>query len=157
MCIVAPKPISTAYFINPSHQSVYPPIIAMQQLSRHVPVATNTCNNRTVDSIIFYVACVILKESLWVCLCITLTLLGNGSVNIFPQQQWIVGGVVFYVVYVVSKESRLVFLTITSCYCTILYELFSFPPPFPPQHTFNIQQTESIFQQLKTTVFWLTC
>jgi hypothetical protein len=46
------------------------------------------------------------KESLWVCLCIPLSLLGNGSVNTFPRQRKIVGRVVFYTVRVVSKESR---------------------------------------------------
>jgi hypothetical protein len=42
--------ISTAYFINPSHQSaclyVYPPIGAGQWLCNHVPAAMNTFNNR---------------------------------------------------------------------------------------------------------------
>jgi hypothetical protein len=46
MCIIARKPISTACFINPSHQSlplyVYPHIIARQQLGKNVTRATNT-------------------------------------------------------------------------------------------------------------------
>jgi hypothetical protein len=57
MYIIAPEHISTAYFINPSHQSVclyvYPPIVARlqlgknthivsrQQLSKNVTAATN--------------------------------------------------------------------------------------------------------------------
>jgi hypothetical protein len=45
--IMAPKPISTAYFRNPSHQSmcqyVYPHIVARQRLCKHVPAATNNC------------------------------------------------------------------------------------------------------------------
>jgi hypothetical protein len=49
---------------------------------------------------------IVLTESL----CITLSLLGSGSVNILPQQLAIVGGVVFYVAHVVSKESRQFFL-----------------------------------------------
>jgi hypothetical protein len=44
--IMAPEPISMAYFINPTHQSVclyvYPPIIARQQLSRNITAAMNT-------------------------------------------------------------------------------------------------------------------
>jgi hypothetical protein len=36
-------------------------------------------------------------------LCIALSLLGNGSVNMFPRQQGMVGGVVFYEVRDVSK------------------------------------------------------
>jgi hypothetical protein len=46
MYIMAPEPVSLAYFINPSHQSlcpyVYPPIVARQQLDKNVTVATNT-------------------------------------------------------------------------------------------------------------------
>jgi hypothetical protein len=44
--IMAPEPISTAYFINLSHQSVclhvYPPIVARQGLGKNVTAATNT-------------------------------------------------------------------------------------------------------------------
>jgi hypothetical protein len=40
MYIVAPEPISTAYLINHSHQSVclyvYPPIVTRQQLGKNV-------------------------------------------------------------------------------------------------------------------------
>jgi hypothetical protein len=46
MYIMAPEPISTAYFINPSHQSlylyVYPPIVARERLGENVTTATNT-------------------------------------------------------------------------------------------------------------------
>jgi hypothetical protein len=46
MYITAPEPIITAYFINPSHQSVclyvYPLIVARQWLSKNVTAATNT-------------------------------------------------------------------------------------------------------------------
>jgi hypothetical protein len=44
--IMAPEPISTAYFINPSHQSVclyvYSLNVARQWLSKNVTVAMNT-------------------------------------------------------------------------------------------------------------------
>jgi hypothetical protein len=45
--IVAPEPITTAYFINPSHQSVclyvYPlNVVARQRLGKNVTAATNT-------------------------------------------------------------------------------------------------------------------
>jgi hypothetical protein len=43
---MAHEPISTAYFINPSHQSVclyvYPLIVARQRLGKNVTAATNT-------------------------------------------------------------------------------------------------------------------
>jgi hypothetical protein len=43
---MAPEPISTAYFINPSHQSVCLyvnlPIVARQELGKNVTAATNT-------------------------------------------------------------------------------------------------------------------
>jgi hypothetical protein len=46
MYILAPEPISTAYFINPSHQSVclyvYPPIFARQRLGKKVTMTRNT-------------------------------------------------------------------------------------------------------------------
>jgi hypothetical protein len=46
MYIMAPEPISMAYFINPSHQSVclyvYPPIIARERLGKNVTAAMNT-------------------------------------------------------------------------------------------------------------------
>jgi hypothetical protein len=46
MYIMAPEPISTAYFTNPSHQSlclcVYPLIVARQQLGKNVTAVTNT-------------------------------------------------------------------------------------------------------------------
>jgi hypothetical protein len=70
--IMTSEPISTAYFINPSHQSaclyVYPPIVtkqrlcknpsivARQRLGKNVTVATNTYanNRRTVGGVVFY-------------------------------------------------------------------------------------------------------
>jgi hypothetical protein len=46
MRIIVPEPISTAYFINPSHQpvclDVYPPIVARQWLGKNVTTAMNT-------------------------------------------------------------------------------------------------------------------
>jgi hypothetical protein len=78
MCIMAPEPISTAYFINPSHQSVcpvcvsplsllgigsvkcIPPFIARQRLGIHVSAVTNTPNSRRiVGRAIFYEVCVL--------------------------------------------------------------------------------------------------
>jgi hypothetical protein len=44
--IIAPEPISTAYFINHSHQSVYlyvyPPTVARKRFRKNVTAATNT-------------------------------------------------------------------------------------------------------------------
>jgi hypothetical protein len=41
--IMPPEPISTAYLINPSHQSVcISPIVARQQLGKNFTAATNT-------------------------------------------------------------------------------------------------------------------
>jgi hypothetical protein len=76
--IMVPEPISTMYFITPliswcvcmcSLQ-----IVARQWPWRHVPAAINMCNNRsTVGGV--YMAYVISKENLWVCLCTLLSLL----------------------------------------------------------------------------------
>jgi hypothetical protein len=122
MYIMAPGPISTAYFINPSHQSVsisvsllfllgngsvkcIPYFIAWQKLGKHVPAAKETRNNSRIVG----------PVCLWVCLCIPLLLLGYNSVNTFPRQRRIVGSVVVYAVRVVSKESRQLVLPRTSC------------------------------------------
>jgi hypothetical protein len=56
------------------------------------------------------------KESLWVCLCIPLSLLCNNSVKTFPRQRRIVGRVVFNAVSVVSKESRQLVRSRISCF-----------------------------------------
>jgi hypothetical protein len=93
-----------------------PPIVARQRISKHIPATMNTRNNRRIiGRVVFYTVRVVSKESLWTCLCIPLSLLGNGSTNIFPRQRRIVGGVVLYAMQVISKESRRLVLTSTSC------------------------------------------
>jgi hypothetical protein len=67
MYIMKPGPISTTYYINPSHQSVclyVYPIIAMQRLGKNV-IAGNeyTRNNRRiVGSVVFYAVRVMSKK-----------------------------------------------------------------------------------------------
>jgi hypothetical protein len=85
---------------------VYPPIVGGQGLGKKVSAAKNA--HAKIEELFerrFLCGRYRIKESLWVCLCIPLLLLGNGSVNTFPQQRGIVGGVVFYSVRVVSNES----------------------------------------------------
>jgi hypothetical protein len=73
---------------------------------------------------VYYGSCadlnIVLHKSLpliFVLVCVSLLwLLGNGSVDTFPQQQRIFGGVVFYAAHVVPKESRRLCLTKTSCF-----------------------------------------
>jgi hypothetical protein len=108
MHTMAPEPLSTAYFINPISLCAcicIPPIVTRQRLSKHFPAATNT-HNRRIGRVVFCAVRVVSKESLWVCLCISLSLLGNGLVNTFLRQRRIGGGFVFYAVRVVLKESR---------------------------------------------------
>jgi hypothetical protein len=69
MYITVPKPISTAYFMNPS-------FIAKQRLGKHIPVATNTGSNGIIVG----------RVCLWASLCILLLLLGKNSVKTFPLQ-----------------------------------------------------------------------
>jgi hypothetical protein len=88
--IMAPEPVSTVYFINPSHQSVCLYVYPSYRI--------------------------VLKDSLLVCMCIPLSLRGNGSVKTFPRQRRIVGGADFYAVRVVSKEIRRSVLRRTSCF-----------------------------------------
>jgi hypothetical protein len=81
------------------------PIVARQWRGKYIPAATNTRNNtRIVEHGIFFAVRVI-KESLWVSLCIPLSLLGNNSVKTFPRQRIIFGGAIFYAVHVVSKKA----------------------------------------------------
>jgi hypothetical protein len=66
---------------------------------------------RIVGGVVFYTVRDVSKVSLWVCLCIPVSLLGNGRVNTFPRQGRIIGDV-FYTVRDVSKESLWVWLCI---------------------------------------------
>jgi hypothetical protein len=110
MYIMAPVHISTAHFINLSHQSLClhmyaTRIVARQRLGKHVPTSLNTRNNRRVFLNIVSVRSVLYKkESLWI-VYLSVTA-GSGSVKTFPRQRSIVGGVVFYEVRIVSKERR---------------------------------------------------
>jgi hypothetical protein len=65
MCIMAPEPISTAYFINMSVcLYVYPPIVARQRLGKMLPLHEYTRNKRIiVGGVIFYAVRVLSKES----------------------------------------------------------------------------------------------
>jgi hypothetical protein len=80
-----------AYFMNPSHRSVglyvyptyrcsvkyTPPLIARQRLGKHVPAAVNTRNSRRIVG----------HVCLWVCPCISISLLGyNPPVAFYPQE-----------------------------------------------------------------------
>jgi hypothetical protein len=106
MHIMAPEPISTAFSINPSHQSVCLCVARLSLLSNSSPHAfplrvhetKNWWTRRFLCS-----SCRIKGES--VALCIPLSLLGNGSVKSLPRQRRIVD-VVFYAVHSVLKENR---------------------------------------------------
>jgi hypothetical protein len=105
--IMAPEPLSMAYFINLSHQScICTCIIARQWLCKHVPAATYTHYSRIIVWCLVFDAVHIILKSLWVCLCISIQLLVRGTVNTFLLQWRIVGGIIFHVVHVVSNESR---------------------------------------------------
>jgi hypothetical protein len=65
--VLTPDFISTAYFINPSHQSAclyaYSHITARKRLGKNVTAATNTRNSRIVWCVVFYAVRVVWKES----------------------------------------------------------------------------------------------
>jgi hypothetical protein len=86
MCNMAPEPVSTAYFINPFHQSVslyvYLPIGARQRLVLHVPTATNTRDNKKMCWTRRFLCGLCLIEGVCVSLCITLLLPDDDSVKI---------------------------------------------------------------------------
>jgi hypothetical protein len=92
MYIMATEPISTMYFINPSHQSVgfpvYPPIVTRQWLGKHVPAATNTRthnNRRIVGRVVFYAVRVVSKESRRLVLPRTFFLILTGETSIISS------------------------------------------------------------------------
>jgi hypothetical protein len=95
------------------------PFVAMQRLGKHVPASTNACKNRRIEGLRHRGL-----RCLWVSLCISLSLLGKNSVNMFPLQWRMVGGVV-------SKASRRLFLPRTSC--------LMFARPFKPLFIQSIQ------------------
>jgi hypothetical protein len=73
MYIMTPEPISTAYFTNRSHQSVFfciPPVVARQGISKHVATTKNTCtrnSRKTLGRVVLYAVRVVSKQNLWVC------------------------------------------------------------------------------------------
>jgi hypothetical protein len=50
----------------PVYMYIYPPVVALQRLHKHVPTATNRRNSRSVRRVIFCEVPVLSKESLWV-------------------------------------------------------------------------------------------
>jgi hypothetical protein len=72
MYIMAPEPISTAYFSQCVYMCILP-IAARQRLGKQLPAAMNTRNSRRiVGSVIFYAVRGLSKGTLWVMLCIPL-------------------------------------------------------------------------------------
>jgi hypothetical protein len=63
MCIMTPEPISTAYFIYPSHQYVYSPTVVRQRLVKNVIASTNTLNSwRIVGRVVFYAVHIVSRK-----------------------------------------------------------------------------------------------
>jgi hypothetical protein len=83
------------------------PFIARQRHGQHVPAATNIRDSRRiVVRVIFCAIPLLSKESLWVCRCVSLSLLGNNSIKTFPRQQSFIWNVIFCMVHVVSNERK---------------------------------------------------
>jgi hypothetical protein len=64
---MAPEPISTAFFINPSHKSVclylYPLIVARQRLGKKLPQQRIYTQQRIVVGVVSYAVRVVSGES----------------------------------------------------------------------------------------------
>jgi hypothetical protein len=88
---------------------------AGQPLGKHFSVATNTLYKRIIVNKSFSRRSLSYQKSLWVCLCVSLSLLCNNSVKTSPRQRRILGDLICYAVHVVSKESRPLVLLRTSC------------------------------------------
>jgi hypothetical protein len=130
MYIMAPEPISTAYFINPSHHSVCLYVYTSYRCEATARLSVflrsvlgngsvNTFSRLLIHSTIkelldtsFYIRSVSYQRR--VCGSVYVSLLDNNSVKMFLRQRRIVGGVVLYAVRVVSKESRRLVLPRTS-------------------------------------------
>jgi hypothetical protein len=62
MYIMAPEPFSTAYFMNPSHQSaclyVHPPVVARQRFGKYPPIFRNVVLQRHIvyKTMFYYVS-----------------------------------------------------------------------------------------------------
>jgi hypothetical protein len=89
---MAPEPISTAYFINPSHQSVclnvHPLIDARQQRGKNITAATSTqSSRRMVGRVNFYAVHVVKKRGdyLWPELFLTPDIsVPHDNITLFP-------------------------------------------------------------------------
>jgi hypothetical protein len=120
------EPISTAYFINPSHQSVclcvYPRLSPLGNGSvnafpwRSVHAAIKELFGRVV----FFAVRLVSKGRVCVSLRIPLSLQGSVSIKTFPLQRRIVWGFVVCAVHVVSKGNRRLVLRRTSCWIDAL-------------------------------------
>jgi hypothetical protein len=99
--------------------SVYPHAVARQWLEKHILAATIVGASFSMRSVLYL-------RRVRVCLCILLSLQGNGLRNTFSRQQ-IVGGVVFYAVHVITKESKgFVLPTNSSFSCEIIFRFAHF-------------------------------
>jgi hypothetical protein len=145
MYIMAPEPISTAYYINPSHQSVclyvYPSYhckaTARLSVSLHSVLGNGSVTtfqqqrtHATIDKFLnalFSIRSVSYQRRVCGSLWSPLSLLDNNSVKTFPRERRIVGGVVFYAARVVSKESRRLVLPRTSWYGTYFFRSLLIP------------------------------
>jgi hypothetical protein len=108
MYVLVPEPIWTAYIINASHKSVCLYVyVVRRQRGKNITAARNT--HTTIAELLdasFSIWSVSYQRRVCGCVCVSLSFLGNGSLNTFPRQRIIVRGLVFYALYVVSKESR---------------------------------------------------
>jgi hypothetical protein len=120
MYVMAPEPVSAAYFINPSHQSACLYVYRRVSLIGNGSVDTFPWQrtHATIEELLkasFPIRSVSYQRES-VGLCIPISLLDNGSVKMFLRQGRIVGGAVFYAVRDVSKESMRLILPRTSCF-----------------------------------------
>jgi hypothetical protein len=117
--IMASKPISTAYFRSPSHQSVCVSLLSLLGKGSVKCISPFIASNFSINTFPrqqIHATIEDLDACMNGCLCIPLSLLRNNSVKTFLRQRRSVGGVVFYAACVVSKESRWLVLSRTYCF-----------------------------------------
>jgi hypothetical protein len=129
MYIIAPGSISTAYFINPSQQSVClyvcPPIVARQRLGAHVPMAINMHKRVKLFEASFSIRFVSYQRTLYRSVCVSTKVARQRFGKQVPAATKNYWKLRFYAVCVVPKESRRSVLTRTSC--LYMYQIIKFP------------------------------
>jgi hypothetical protein len=126
MFVMAADPISTAYFINPSHQSVCLYVCPSYRVY-FASLLGNTFPRQWAHAII--------KVFLYICVnvgpCVSITLLGKNSEKYSRGNEEFARGVDFYAIRVVWEECKRLVLARISCFKYCILSEVKEKPHFP--------------------------